>query len=139
MPEQFYNDETGFRMDIHFESLFQSIPAVMEEYKPKIATAINLIQRMENGEIVNHTAVAKETEDRQVDYYNLRLAEEKVPGKSLTKTIEIWNETKPFVADILAKKIKPAKADTYKTVIYNGIGGSYLGPLMLIFAKYGMD
>lgn len=137
--ETFVDNESGFRLDIHFENVFTSIDDVMAEQKPKIEKALKLIQRMENGEIVNHTEVKKESEDRQVDHYNHRMVEEKVKGKSLAHSLKLWEETLEFAKKIEAGEIKPTGGDKYNTIIFNGIGGSYLGPLMLIIAKYGMD
>ncbi|KAH0792041.1 Glucose-6-phosphate isomerase [Histomonas meleagridis] len=139
MTETFVDNESGFRLDIHFENVFKSIPDVMAEQQPKIEKALKLIERMENGEIVNHTAVVAESEDRQVDHYNLRMVEEKVKGKSLAHTLKLWEETLDFARKVESGEIKPSNADKYETIIFNGIGGSYLGPLMLIIAKYGMD
>ena len=139
MTDTFYDQGTGVRFDVHFEPDFANIQDEYAAQKTKFEEAIQLINRMENGEIVNHTAVKAESEDRQVDHYNLRLKEEKVPGKSLQHTIELWNQCLAFARDIESGKIKPDKAEKYDTVIFNGIGGSYLGPQMLIIAKYGID
>ena len=87
MTETFYDAESGLKIDVHFEPVFDSIPAVLAAHKPKLDKAFELIRKMESGEIVNHTDVKAESEDRQVDHYNLRLEEEKVPGKSLAKTL----------------------------------------------------
>jgi hypothetical protein len=70
-----------------------SIADVVSEQSGKIVKGLDLIQRMENGEIVNHTSNVKESEDRQVDHYTLRMVEEKVAGKSLGKTLELWAST----------------------------------------------
>lgn len=139
MTETFYDAESGLKIDVHFEPVFDSIPAVLAAQKPKLDKAFELIRKMESGEIVNHTEVKAESEDRQVDHYNLRLEEEKVPGKSLAKTLELWESTLKFARDVESGAIKPTKAEKFDTIIFNGIGGSYLGPLMLIIAKYGMD
>jgi glucose-6-phosphate isomerase len=139
MSEVFFDETSGFRLNIHFEPIFPDIAAVLTEQQPKIDKALDLIRRMEAGEVVNRTSNPKESENRQVDHYNLRLVEEKVPGKSLRKTLELWDATLKFAQDVEAGTIKPTTAPKYETIIFNGIGGSYLGPLMLIVAKYGMD
>jgi glucose-6-phosphate isomerase len=139
MTEVFFDPGSGLRVNIHFESVFSSISDVISQQSGKVAKALDLIQRMENGEIVNHTSNVKESEDRQVDHYNLRLEEEKIPGKSLGKTLELWASTLKFAQDIESGIIKPTTAAKYDTIIFNGIGGSYLGPLLLIVAKYGVD
>ena len=140
MANIFYDAKTGFKMQIHFEpTLGDNFEAIAESYKPKVAKALELIKKMENGEVVNHTEVKAESEDRMVDHYNHRLDKELVKGKSLKHTLELWEETKQFANDVLEGKIKTSAGKKYETIIFNGIGGSYLGPLMLIIAKYGMD
>lgn len=139
MTDTFYDPTSGFRFDVHFEPVFNNIEEVYTAQKAKFEKALDLIKRMENGEVVNHTEVKAESEDRQVDHYNLRLQEEKVPGKSLAHTLKLWEETLAFAQDCESGKIKPSKADKYDTIVFNGIGGSYLGPQMLIIAKYGAD
>ena len=139
MTDTYFDSKSGFRFDVHFEPIFNNIEDVYKAQQGKFEKALDLIKRMENGEIVNHTEVKAESEDRQVDHYNLRLKEEKVPGKSLSHTLKLWEETLAFARDCESGKVKPEKADKYDTVIFNGIGGSYLGPQMLIIAKYGAD
>ncbi|OHT06145.1 glucose-6-phosphate isomerase family protein [Tritrichomonas foetus] len=139
MTDTYFDPSSGFRFDVHFESTFSNIENVYSTQQPKFEKALDLIKRMEAGEIVNHTEVKAESEDRQVDHYNLRLQEEKVPGKSLAHTLKLWEETLQFARDVESGKIKPSKAGKYDTIIFNGIGGSYLGPQMLIIAKYGAD
>jgi len=126
-------------MDIHFEPLIKDIAEVYAAEKPRVAKAIELFGKMEHGEVVNHTENKAESEDRQVDHYNHRLEEELVKGKSLAHTLEIWEDTLKFANAVKSGEIHPSSAPKYTTIIFNGIGGSYLGPQMLIFAKYGMD
>ncbi len=80
--------------------------------------------------MVNRTVVKEETEDRAVDHYNLRHPQELVPGKSLQKSLELWTEIQQKVKQVL-------DAQTFTDVIFNGIGGSFLGPLMLVIAIRG--
>ena len=140
MATTYYDEKSGFRMQIHFEpTLGDNFEAIVNEYKPKVAQALELIKRMENGEIVNHTEVKEESEDRMVDHYNLRMEKELVKGKSLAHTLAMWEEAKKFAEDVMTGVIKTSAGKKYESIIFNGIGGSYLGPLMLIIAKYGMD
>lgn len=97
-----------------------------KKYAYSFQAALDMIKRIENGEIVNHTSVKAESEDRPVDHYNLRMKEEKVAGKSLAHTLKQWEEVQKFV-----------QGQKCKHVIFNGIGGSYLGPFMLLTAIYG--
>jgi glucose-6-phosphate isomerase len=140
MANIFYDEKTGFKMQIYFKpTLGDDFQSIVDSYKPKVAKALDLIKRMENGEIVNYTEVKAESENRMVDHYNHRHEEELVEGKSLKHTLQLWEETKKFADDVLEGKIKTSAGKKYETIIFNGIGGSYLGPLMLIIAKYGMD
>lgn len=125
-------------MEVHWEPI-ESVDKVVQAYKPKVAKALELFKKMENGEIVNHTEVKAESEDRAVDHYNHRLAKELVKGKSLDHTLKYWEEIKAFATKVLNGDIKTKAGKKYENIIFNGIGGSYLGPLMLIIAKYGMD
>jgi glucose-6-phosphate isomerase len=139
MSDVFFDPTSGFRLNIHFEPVFPSIRDVLTAQQPKIDAALSLISRMESGEVVNQTSNPKESENRQVDHYNLRLAEEKVPGKSLAKTLALWDQVLKFARDVESGAISPKTAPKYQTIIFNGIGGSYLGPLMLLVAKYGQE
>lgn len=96
------------------------------EYNSKIALAH--IEELESGAIVNKTSVATESENRPVDHYNLRHEKELVNGKSLAKSLEQWAQVQQFVGKHSAG---------FKHVVFNGIGGSYLGPYMLIQAIHG--
>ena len=57
MTDTFYDQGTGVRFDVHFEPDFANIQDEYAAQKTKFEEAIQLINRMENGEIVNHTAV----------------------------------------------------------------------------------
>jgi len=139
MSEVFFDEVSGFKMDIHFEPVLDDISAVMKECQPKIQAAVDLIDQMEKGEIVNKTSVVAESENRAVDHYNHRMEAELVKGKSLGHTLAYWEEVKKFAEDVKSGKIITKAGKKYESIIFNGIGGSYLGPLMLIIAKYGMD
>ncbi|CAL6062901.1 Glucose-6-phosphate_isomerase [Hexamita inflata] len=119
---QTFFDET---LDISIQTNM-SYDAKLYEYNFKAALA--KIQQIESGAIANATAVPSESENRPVDHYNLRMKEEKVAGKSLAKTVEQWQ---------LVKKFAEANMHKFKHVVFNGIGGSYLGPYMLIQAING--
>ena len=90
---------------------------------------VNHFSELESGAILNRSAMSKESEERPVDHYNHRSKAECVPGKSLAKSLEMWAEIENFAL----------KNANFKRVIFNGIGGSYLGPYMLITAMMGDD
>ena len=119
--EPFYDKE--LELQIHTNMTFEP-----SRYKYCFKAALDQIKAIENGEIINKTSVEKESENRQVDHYNLRMAEEKVPGKSLEHTLKQWKDIQAF---------GEANMKKFKHVIFNGIGGSYLGPYMLLCAMYG--
>ncbi|TNJ26611.1 Glucose-6-phosphate isomerase [Giardia muris] len=100
-----------------------------EIYKQAHAAAFSLIDKIERMEVVNTTAHPTEAENRAVDHFNLRKKEE-VKGCSLAKSLEQWQAISTFAQDV---------SKDFDHVIYNGIGGSYLGPFLLLTAKYGDD
>lgn len=125
-----YDDRTSFALEFGGFRGFNA-RAQGTLYKQAHAAAFDLMDRIEKLENVNVTKHPTESEDRPVDHYNLRM-ECEVKGRSLAKSIALWNTVKAF-----AKKCIDAK--DYDHVIYNGIGGSYLGPYLLLTAKYGDD
>lgn len=125
-----YDDRTSFALEFGGFRGFNA-RAQGTLYKQAHAAAFDLMDRIEKLENVNVTKHPTESEDRPVDHYNLRM-ECEVKGRSLAKSIALWNTVKAF-----AKRCIDAK--DYDHVIYNGIGGSYLGPYLLLTAKYGDD
>ncbi|KAH0575378.1 Glucose-6-phosphate isomerase [Spironucleus salmonicida] len=101
-----------------------------KRYAKNFEIALAEFAAIEKGEIVNKTSVASESENRPVDHYNHRLTQELVPGKSLEHSLKLWEKVNTFVSSI---------RNDYKHIIFNGIGGSYLGPYMLIQAMLGDD
>lgn len=91
----------------------------------------------QNGDVVNSTAVKEESEDRSVDHYNLRHPKELVKGKSLQHSLQLWQEINSAVGKIVRGENKNKDGERYTDVIFNGIGGSFLGPLMLVIAMRG--
>lgn len=118
-----------------------SMPAKLREYRYAVDKAFSLIRAIESGQAVNSTVVKEESENRPVDHYNLRLDEATpenqakfaaVPGKSLQASLRDWERISGAVEALV-------QAKQYSHVIFNGIGGSYLGPFMLLVAKHGDD
>merc|ERR1712130_736889 len=83
--------------------------------------------------------MGKESENRAVDHYNLRIdpPNANVPNKSLSASIELWNDINTKVGKILRGETATESGEKFTDVIFNGIGGSYLGPLMLVVAMKG--
>jgi len=118
-----------------------SLGGKLKEYRHAVGRAFTLIRDIERGKPVNSTVVAEESENRPVDHYNLRLDEtvpenrpmlSAVPGKSLQTSLRDWERISKAVEAMV-------QAKEYSHVIFNGIGGSYLGPFMLLVAKHGDD
>ena len=55
-----------------------------------------------------------------------------MPGKSLDHSLAQWNTVREAIDDI-------RRAGHFKDVLFNGIGGSYLGPLMIVVGILGVD
>jgi glucose-6-phosphate isomerase len=130
----FYDAETGFTLDVSGFTHMDSMDSLEKEYAARVEEAVAFVGRMERGEVVNHTEVKAESEDRAVDHYNLRLKEELVPGKSLAESVRLWEDIKSSV-----DTVQGGETPMFTDVIFNGIGGSFLGPLMLVVAMLGQD
>mgnify|MGYP001112073658 CR=1 FL=1 len=55
-----------------------------------------------------------------------------MPGKSLDASLKQWAEIREAVEGI-------RQGGRFKDVLFNGIGGSYLGPLMIVVGILGVD
>eukprot|EP00762_Andalucia_godoyi_P004365 ANDGO_08183.mRNA.1 Glucose-6-phosphate isomerase len=113
----FFDEATGFELD--YSSFVQSVSSAGNEVL--VGKALKIASRVESGETVNGS------EGRAVDHYNLRHVSECVKGKSLDHSLQQWAQIKQVV-DALDWEAR------FDVVIFNGIGGSYLGPLMLLVA-----
>ncbi|GKT27650.1 glucose-6-phosphate isomerase, putative [Aduncisulcus paluster] len=129
-PFVFYDHESGIKIDFTHFSTVSSFDDVVPTYITEIREIFKTLKRIEKGDIVNHT------EKRAVDHYNLRMSESPVVGKSLAETLKQWEDVKKLCDSIRAGELKPACGEKYSDIIFNGIGGSYLGPLMLIISAY---
>eukprot|EP00768_Dysnectes_brevis_P008349 gnl/Dysnectes_brevis/750_a823_4315.p1 GENE.gnl/Dysnectes_brevis/750_a823_4315~~gnl/Dysnectes_brevis/750_a823_4315.p1 ORF type:complete len:563 (+),score=199.68 gnl/Dysnectes_brevis/750_a823_4315:30-1691(+) len=126
----YYDETTDFSLSLAGFSPIEMDKA-MKRYEHAFTAAFDMIDRIEAGEIVNHTAVEAESEDRKVDHYNLRMKKE-VDGNSLSKSLALWEQVKARAEELIA-------SGEYKHVIFNGIGGSYLGPYFLLTGIHGED
>lgn len=120
-----------------FTGTLNNLDKTLEDYHYSIEAALSKIKAIESGATVNATANKKESENRSVDHYNLRMEEELVPNKSLQHSIQLWNDIQAKVNRILSGETVNESGERYTDVIFNGIGGSYLGPLMLVIAMKG--
>ncbi|KAL9645235.1 hypothetical protein ABK040_002435 [Willaertia magna] len=137
-----HDPKTQFTLNV--SGFFTTLPTniqqlVKENYSFAIQVAKQKISDIEEGKIVNKTVIKHETENRAVDHYNLRLENSPVQGKSLKDSINYWNEIKEKITPLLnGEKKNPLNGKAYKSIIFNGIGGSYLGPLLLVVAMKGL-
>ncbi|KAL0232409.1 hypothetical protein PCE1_002750 [Barthelona sp. PCE] len=141
---QYYFDETsGFLLDMSGWPQIDQLEELLEKYSFNNQLCMDHIAALERGDIVNATKVASESENRAVDHYTHRLSEEHFPvdmkfeGRSLEKSIEYWNKVKSDVEKVLSGEHTTTNGEKFTDVIFNGIGGSFLGPLMLILGIYG--
>lgn len=132
----FYDPESKFCIDLHGLSTYDCPETVIKSFGPSIERARKSIKLIESGGIANHTEVVHDSENLAVDHFNLRMpkALSTVEGKNLEHSLEIWKDCLDFVGSIEAGKITNEKGKKFTDVIFNGIGGSYLGPYMLLRA-----
>lgn len=132
----FYDPESKFCIDLHGLSTYDCPEKVLKSFEPSIERARKSIKLIESGGIANHTEVVHDSENLAVDHFNLRMpkAISPVEGKNLENSLELWKECQQFVKDIEEGKIVNEENNKFKDVIFNGIGGSYLGPYMLLRA-----
>jgi glucose-6-phosphate isomerase len=121
-----WSDEAlGFWLDISRTGLSHDDLAALE---PRFARAFEAMEALEAG------AIANPDEQRQVGHYWLR-APELAPEPSVAAHIsrEI-DRIEAFGRDVLAGRIGPAADQRFTDVLWIGIGGSGLGPLLMIRA-----
>jgi glucose-6-phosphate isomerase len=133
----YHDPESQFTLNLYGWNSLNNLEDVLDQYKYSIRIALETISQIERGEVVNCTANEKESENRAVDHYNLRMEEELVKGKSLARSLQQWEDIRSKVGRILNGEVVNEFGDRYTDVIFNGIGGSYLGPLMILIAMKG--
>jgi glucose-6-phosphate isomerase len=116
----FVDPKTGFTLNYAGIIGFDLKKSIIQNSN-LIEEAFQEIKRIENGEIVNKTAVVAESENRAVDHYSLR-----DPKKGL-------DDTKDYNAKVV-KKINEIKNE-YQAIGIGGIGGSILGPRMVLISQ----
>jgi glucose-6-phosphate isomerase len=123
---RFFDEQTGFLLNFAGVAGF-NLEAAVNQYKAQIGNSLHFMKRIEAQETVNVS------EGRKVDHFNLRL------GEGLDKSVQQWKIIKKDVEQILSGSVRNDSGQSYTDVIVNGIGGSYLGPLMVLIAKQGND
>lgn len=115
----YFDPQSGFELD--YSSFEASVSFASPDCQEKTHRALSDLHRIEAGETVNYT------EGRAVDHYNLRHVAELVAGKSLEKSLAMWEHVVRTIDSL-------HWSQRFDSVIFNGIGGSYLGPLMMLVA-----
>lgn len=135
MQDKYSNGYSFYDADTQFGLTFSgfggfNINRALKTYRYAHAAALRLIAAVEHGEAVNTHAVVEEAENRPVDHFNLRDVGEQVPGKTLAQSKALWHSIRTYAEGLVAEK-------AFDHVIFNGIGGSYLGPYMLLVTAHG--
>jgi glucose-6-phosphate isomerase len=125
--QQYYlADETlGFSLDI---SRMGFDDAFLQRMEPGVQAALAAMAALEGG------AIANKDEGRQVGHYWLR-APELAPSPEQRAAIEEMREAvRAFAADAHSGAAAPANRERFRNLLIIGIGGSALGPQLLVDA-----
>jgi glucose-6-phosphate isomerase len=120
-----YHDDLGLWLDVSRMHLNSSD---LETLTPRLEQAFVAMDALEGG------AVANADEQRQVGHYWLRqpqLAPEPQVGLSISSEIDAIDQ---FGKAILDGSIQAPNGDRFTDVLWIGIGGSALGPLLMVRA-----
>ena len=121
----FFDNEIGLWLDISRMTLSASD---FESLQNPFEKAFSSMQDLENG------AIANLDENRQVGHYWLR-DPSLAPSKKITESISNEkNKIKNFGEAILSGALKTDNGSNFTDVLWIGIGGSGLGPLLLVNA-----
>ena len=107
--------------------------AQLEELTPRLEKAFEAMKALENG------AIANADENRQVGHYWLRhpqLAPDPEVGQHIASEID---EIEQFGKSVINGTIKSPTGQPFTDVLWIGIGGSGLGPLLMIRALQDKD
>ena len=107
--------------------------AQLEELTPRLEKAFEAMKALENG------AIANADENRQVGHYWLRhpqLAPDPDVGQHIASEID---EIEQFGKSVINGRIKSPTGQPFTDVLWIGIGGSGLGPLLMIRALQDKD
>ena len=123
-----YHEDLGIWLDI---SRMHVNPSHLEQLQPGFDKAFAAMAELEAG------AIANPDEQRQVGHYWLR-APQLAPSESVRDHIaaEI-DQIEQFGRDVISGAIKAPGGQPFTDVLWIGIGGSGLGPLLMIKALQG--
>ncbi len=118
-----FSDELGIWLDISRMNLNTDD---IELLKPQLKLALTSMQQLEQGGIAN------KDEKRMVGHYWLRKPSI-APNPNITDSIlEQIQQIDSFGKSVLNGKITNEESKTYTDLVWIGIGGSSLGPMLLI-------
>lgn len=123
---RFFDEKSRFLMNYSGAGGFD-LNDVLHRDRALITAALRFIRDIEARRIVNRS------EGRRVDHFNLR------KGANLNKSVAQWRRIRRAVDKIKSGDVRNESGGRYTDVIMNGIGGSFLGPLMLLISKHGSD
>lgn len=121
-----FDAASGFMLNYAGAAGFERDRTIRRDRK-RIDAALDFSRRIEAAETVNAS------EGRRVDHFNLR------KGAGLKKSLAQWEAVKAAIGEIREGRAVNEHGARFTDVIVNGIGGSFLGPLMLLIAKHGAD
>ncbi len=125
-----YNDDIGMSLDI---SRMNIDSKDLDSLQPRFTKAFDAMERLENGSIANID------ENRQVGHYWLRNPD-KAPNANISQRINAEIRlVEDFGNKILSGKTKSPNGKPFTDVLWIGIGGSSLGPLLLVNALQKSD
>ncbi len=123
---RFFDPDSNFLLDCSGAAGFD-YAAALTRHRRRVKAALDFVRAVEAGRIVNVS------EKRRVDHFNLR------KGPGLLKSLRLWRRIRRDVEAIRSGTKTAPSGKPYADVIMNGIGGSFLGPLMLLIAEHGVD
>ena len=120
-----HSEPLGFWLDVSRMGLD---PETLDQLRPRFSQAFTAMAALEGG------AIANPDEQRQVGHYWLRapqLAPDSASGAHVNDEID---RIEAFGREVLGGAIGPAPGQRFTDVLWIGIGGSGLGPLLMIRA-----
>ncbi len=123
---RFFDDPSGFLLNLSGATDFD-LERVLARERRSVHRALAFIRDIESGKIVNVS------ERRRVDHFNLR------KGRGLKQSLAQWRRIARAIERITSGEVRAPGRKRYADVILNGIGGSFLGPLMMVIAHHGSD
>jgi glucose-6-phosphate isomerase len=120
-----HNETLGFWLDVSRMGLDE---ASLSALRPRFQTAFKAMAALEAG------AIANPDEQRQVGHYWLRTPELAPDSDSAAHIKAEIDRIEAFGVDVLTGALAPAPGERFTDVLWIGIGGSGLGPLLMIRA-----